>query len=286
MANITINPAVPATVGSGASSDTTAQGEQKTIIVDGTFTGTVRVEGTAVAGGATGFVSVASFTAPGQQKVSASLTAVRVTRAGEVSGTPDVTVIADDSGSLQANLPIVGTPVATDLLSDFKSIIASGDISGVLNVEVSQDNTDWIPLASFQTPGIKSFEVAAPFMRVVHVNNVLASTPVVDVSSPKQNAPTRYIVDAALRTVPGAVLEQNQIARFDTTAGNILRPLPAANSFPSGGCVTIKNEVGANSVAAQRDGADTIDSVAANPNIAAGVAAKFVSDGVSNWTVI
>jgi len=95
----------------------------------------------------------------------------------------------------------------------------------------------------------------------------------------------RYIPDIALVTTTSALTEQ-RLARFDTTAGNVIGNLPAASTIFRGEVIVVKNEAGGNSVNVTPNGGDTIDGVAALYAVAAGLASQFVSDGVSNWTRI
>jgi len=96
----------------------------------------------------------------------------------------------------------------------------------------------------------------------------------------------RPIVDIAASAVTPATLATNTVRRFDTTGGNIVANLPAANSVANGDWVDVKNETGGNSVDVTPAGADAIDGVAALSGVAAGVGSRFYSDGVANWTRI
>lgn len=74
--------------------------------------------------------------------------------------------------------------------------------------------------------------------------------------------------------------------RYDTTAGNVVHNLPAANDTFEGTLVWVKNYTGANNVTVTPNGVDTVDDVAGTASIGPGLAAGFVSDGISDWTQI
>ena len=86
--------------------------------------------------------------------------------------------------------------------------------------------------------------------------------------------------------VAAVAMTEGNLDRVDTTAGNVVGNLPPASAVFKGRICAAKNYAGANSVNVTPNGADTIDGVAALYAIAAGDAAQFVSDGVSDWTRI
>ena len=89
-------------------------------------------------------------------------------------------------------------------------LIADGVIDGVLNIEMSQDETDWVPVASFQAPGHKTLEFVAPFMRVRHANNQLGSTPTVSIGAINDDTaqrPINVIAPAANLSIDSALSE-------------------------------------------------------------------------------
>lgn len=94
------------------------------------------------------------------------------------------------------------------------------------------------------------------------------------------------VMDSVLVTATPDSLASQRLARYDTTAGNIVANLPSASSVPIGRAITVKNEAGANNVNVTPAGADTIDGIAAALALTPGLNAEFVSDGVSNWTAL
>ena len=56
-------------------------------------------------------------------------------------------------------------------------------LDGVVQVQTSEDNAVWTDLCSFSTPGHKTLEIIARFVRVNHVNNALGSTPTVSIGA-------------------------------------------------------------------------------------------------------
>ena len=94
------------------------------------------------------------------------------------------------------------------------------------------------------------------------------------------------IIDAALVSSTPDSLTVGRLARYDTTAGDIVANLPLADSLPKNASVTVKNEVGGNNVLVTRAGADTIDSVVGPHTVAPVVAFRFVTNGSDNWTAV
>lgn len=212
MGNLSITPAVPAADGTGAGISTAALGLEKTIHVDGTFTGAVTLE---ISNG-NGFVPVATFQAPGRQTLKLAAQQMRVVRsaATAVPGTPKVTVSGNDDGAQFVNLPLIGTSIDVGALGTFNTIVVDGVIDGVVRVQTSEDEVDWVDICSFQTPGHCSMEVVAGFMRVQHVNNDLGSTPTVAVGAINDDTahkPLNTLVPGVNVTVDGSLSDSHEI---------------------------------------------------------------------------
>lgn len=183
MGNLQVQPAVPAANGTGAGSSVAALGLEKTIYVDGVFTGAVTVE--AMTG--QGFVPVATFTRPGRKLVEMAAEEMRVVRtaASAIPGTPAVTISGNDDGAQFADIPL-GTPgasVDTEAHGVVSTIIVDGVIDGVVQIQTSEDDVTFTDLCAFQTPGHKTLEITNRYIRANHVNNVLGSTPQVSIGS-------------------------------------------------------------------------------------------------------
>jgi hypothetical protein len=96
-------------------------------------------------------------------------------------GSPDVTISANDDGARFANIPL-GTPgpaVDTRLFGLLNTVIVDGDIDGTVQIQTSEDGTDWVDLCVFQFPGHKTLEITTRYVRANHVNNALGTTPTV-----------------------------------------------------------------------------------------------------------
>lgn len=87
----TVTPAIPAGDGTAAASACTTLGNEKTILVTGTFVGNVIIEASL---DGTNYSEVAFFDAAGSLELEQVWSNVRVKRSGTVSGTPVVTIAA------------------------------------------------------------------------------------------------------------------------------------------------------------------------------------------------
>jgi hypothetical protein len=140
MGNLSVVPAIPAANGVGAPSSVAALGAEKTIHVDGTFSGAVTVE----ASNGKGYTPIASFQAPGRKTLECAAQDIRVVRsaATAVPGTPAVTVSGNDDGGQFAELA-VGSPGAS---SDLKAF-------GTLNTIIVDISTGELTLTSSPSDG-------------------------------------------------------------------------------------------------------------------------------------
>ena len=121
MANIFISLAVPAGVGVGASSNMSAQGQEKTITVTGTIEGIVTVEFSNDGGPASDtWQPVASFQNEGSKIISIAAQFMRV-RSSIAVFTGTVDVGSTDDGAQFADLPVTagdGTGARVDASSE------------------------------------------------------------------------------------------------------------------------------------------------------------------------
>jgi hypothetical protein len=184
MANIFFTPAVPAGDGTGAWTSVVAAGTKKTISVEGTFVGTVTIE---VTNDGTGYHSLKSFTAPGEFTVDCPCQQMRVRRSGTVSGTPIVTISAEDDGTEVANLPVsagdgVGAGVNVADYGNTMSILVAATWTGTVTIEISADNTNWSQLKSFTGNAFVVMTFVCKYMRVRRSGNS-GGTPNVDVAA-------------------------------------------------------------------------------------------------------
>jgi len=181
--------AVPAAVGSGAWTDVSAMGLEKTITVNGAFTGTVTVEVSNDSG--TGVAQLFSFTSQGKKRFKVPCQYMRVTRSHSVavSGTPTVSVGANDDGVAIANLPVsagdgVGAAVDVDQFGSEWSIIVAAAFTGTVTIEISTDGTNYEPLISTTKTGVLILEsgIVAAYARVRRSGNS-GGTPNVDIAA-------------------------------------------------------------------------------------------------------
>lgn len=176
MANSFIDLPVPAADGVGAAVDVSVQGKTRTITIQGVFDGAnVTVE--ASVDGGVDFVGVASFTASGKQTIDIAAQFMRVRVLGSGGATAcNCDVGSNENGTGVVNLPApaadgIGAAVDTSALGTFNTVIVTGDFTGQLDVQISEDNVDWTTCFTFFAPGFMSKEVVAEFMRVVRSNS-------------------------------------------------------------------------------------------------------------------
>ena len=146
MGNLSVTPAIPAADGTGAGSPVATFGLEKTISVDGTFTGSVTIE----IAGVNGFVPIAAFTAPGRKTLKFAADQVRVVRKAStaIPGTPAVTVSANEDGSQSLDVPLgaPGASIDTKSFGTVNTIIVDGTIDGVVKIQTSEDDAVWTDL--------------------------------------------------------------------------------------------------------------------------------------------
>lgn len=175
MSNVYANLAVPAADGVGAAQSVVTMGRTKTITVGGQLIGpTLTVEFSL---DNTNWVPLKSWSSPGKKTIDVAAGWMRVRIAGYLAGTgmtlaANVDVGSNDAGTRILQLPapaIDGTGAAVDvsLLGTFNTIVVAGAITGgTTHIEVSEDNTDYLALKSFNGIGHFSKEFAAQYMRV------------------------------------------------------------------------------------------------------------------------
>lgn len=197
MANLYVNLPAPAGNGVGAAIDVAALGKRKSIVVESVapapFEQTVTIEASENAG--FDFAPVVSFTEPDQKPVLVAARFMRARVSGFVSGLAQVDVGANDNAAKFASLPVpvgngVGAAVATDDLGSFKSVVVGNPVgqnrfSGTVNIQVSEDATEFVDLLSFTKSDIQSRSAFASFMRTVRfgVDPDFLDAPIVDVGA-------------------------------------------------------------------------------------------------------
>ncbi|MFQ5938391.1 MAG: hypothetical protein ACE5LB_18475, partial [Acidiferrobacterales bacterium] len=172
MANLFLNLPVPPGDGAGAAVDTSAMGKVRTITVQGQFTATLTIE--ISNDGGTDFAPLVSFSSPGKRTVSIAAQFMRVSLLNVVAATPlavNVDVASNDDGGRFLNLLVppgdgVGAAVDVSSLGTFNTAIVSGNFSGQVIIEISEDGADWAQCFVFTSGDRQSKQVVAQFMRV------------------------------------------------------------------------------------------------------------------------
>jgi len=176
MANIFFDLPLPVLNGPGAAVDVSAQGGEKTIIVDGTFTGaTITVEAS-VDGGVTYGTVVILQSGSSERTIELAAQYMRLNVSGRKTTVPfsaDVDVGADNSGATFAVLPMPagngpGTTVAVSTLESLYTFVVGGAMVGAaVTIEVSDDTDNWAPIVQFSgLGGLQSKTLTAAYMRV------------------------------------------------------------------------------------------------------------------------
>lgn len=194
MANTFLNLPALAANGPGTAVDVSGMGAIKTVTVGKTgsvFQPFVTIE---VACDAAGLIwtPLKTFQGAGQQTFIVACLWMRATVSNYRGGAaPNCDVGSDDSGASALNLPVLasnGSAAAVDVsdLPNFKTVQVGGTFRGTVNIELSEDGTDYETVASFTNAGgQKSGVFAAQFMRVTRagVPLVAPGTPEVNVAA-------------------------------------------------------------------------------------------------------
>jgi hypothetical protein len=195
MGNVFSNLPIPVSDGPGTAVNVSAQGEEKTIVVEGDFVGsTLAIEAATDAAG-TNFAPVALFDANGSKKVKVAARWLRTNVQGRSAEPFSVVcdVGANDNATQVLNLPVpagdgAGASVDVSALGTFNTFIAGGAFRDVtLTIQVSNDNSNWVPIATLTAGSpLVSLPVTANYMRVFvrgRTGNTFPFTVTVDVGA-------------------------------------------------------------------------------------------------------
>ncbi len=170
MAQVFANLPAPSANGSGAPVDVSSFGPLKTITVSGGAQAVIVVEMSNDPGGVY-WTPVWVFQNGGQRSFQIACRWLRATVQQYLVGTPSVNVGGTNEGASFVQLVAppgegAGSSVNVSLLGLFKTVHVGGDFRGSLQVEISEDGTNWAGAFSFSNPGSQSGELAAKFMRI------------------------------------------------------------------------------------------------------------------------
>jgi hypothetical protein len=189
MPNSFLNLPVPAADGTGAAVDTSGLGPERTVTVQGVFSGTITIEFSLV-GLAGPWAELITFNGPGKRMFNFMGAAMRTTRTGTSPtspGTANIDVAAPLTGGQYTSLavpPGVGSGAPTDV-SAFginNTVTCLGAFTGVVLVQVSEDGIDWLDCMAFTNPGWQRKDFTAQFMRVTR-DGIASGAPVVSVGA-------------------------------------------------------------------------------------------------------
>ena len=173
MANVFLDLPVPVADGVGVAVDTSSLGKTRTFTIQGDLDGASITIEISNDGGAD-FVPLISFAAGGKKtvKVAAQFTRVRVV--GSVNGAvaANCDVGSNDDGGMFVNLPAaagdgIGASVDVSALGTFNTAVVTGDFTGQIELQISEDGTDWTTCFTFTAPDQQSKLFVAQFMRTV-----------------------------------------------------------------------------------------------------------------------
>lgn len=304
MANTYISIPVPAGNGTGAAVDVSALSSNKTIQVNGTFSGAIQLE-VSNDGGAT-FTEAIVITRAGKYKINQAVQFIRAERRNvdsNVPGSATVSIGAETTTQfLQAvlNVPATNTAGTSTDLTDFGSfntVIVDGNFQGALILEISEDGgATWIECMTFTGAGLKTKTFSAQFIRVRRsgIDPVAPpGTPVAALGalpdeseaggggggggSPEWNVRFISSVDTA------AI---GDLMACDPSSAGFAVNLPASSAGTAGQSIRIKNDSDStNVITITPDGSDTIDGAATFAIAVARASVDLVDDGTGNWLV-
>jgi hypothetical protein len=174
MANLFLDLPVPASVGAGASVDTSALGATRTVSLVGTGFASIIIE---VSQNGTDWTPLLSFGKPGKRTVVVAAAFMRaVVGATQVGATvtANCDVASDDAGTTVVALTVpasgVSAPVDVSALTLIKTAICLGVDMGSVVIESSADGVDYVEAFSFGSPGgLQTKEFTAQWFRVRRV---------------------------------------------------------------------------------------------------------------------
>ncbi len=247
MANLFFDLPVPVANGVGASVNTGGMGKDRTITVQGQFSATITIE-ISNDGGAD-FVPLISFDKPGKTTLKIAAQFMRVRLGGLKPGTAltaNVDVASNDSGGMFVSIPTTpgdGTGASIDVsaIGTFNTAIATGDFTGQVIIQISEDGVDWVDCFTFTGPDYKSRAVVAQFMRAVRSGSKLGAVGTAEVDVGAINDPTSGGGTASSSNClifrPGSGLTGPTIFAVWADLITRLAALRAANN--AGGCYNI-----------------------------------------------
>lgn len=156
MANVFVSLPLPAGNGPGTPVDTSTMGRDRTIVVDGTFPGTlIAIEGSVDAG--TTWFPITTFTFTSEKVIPIACNRMRTNVGGRSAEpfTASVAVGAVDDGALFVALPMpagngAGAPVDVSAHGSFTTFAVAGTFTGaVVAIQGSEDGTDWATICAF-----------------------------------------------------------------------------------------------------------------------------------------
>lgn len=221
-----VNLAVPAGVGVGAGSVTSAMGRTKSITVTGTFTnGALLLEASNDGGVTWGQVPNSTFTVAGcrQVDIAAQQMRVRVLAAGLTGVSVDLGSTSE--GGLFGTVPApaanaAGATLDVSTYGSFMTFIVTGSFTGTLTIESSEDGVDFVPCLTFTAAGVKSAARISNLIRARSQGAIGAITPVITVGAINDDD---ALIDAAIaqpRTSfvfrPGGVATENVYTTWPT----------------------------------------------------------------------
>lgn len=171
MANVFINLPALAANGSGAPTDVSSQGADKTVVVGGDVNAqfTIEFSNELVP---TMWAPLKTIQNSGEFGVTVAARWMRVTTSGYRTGsTANVDVGGNDDGPQFDQLPTtvgngVGAVVNVAIRPSFRTVHVVGDFRGACIIEISEDNVSWAQVMVFLRPGFQSKVLNAQFFRV------------------------------------------------------------------------------------------------------------------------
>lgn len=181
--------------GAGTAVDVSTLGSAKTLIYAGNnqsqagFIPSVTIEVSMDTSG-TNWTPVYTFLTPGTKTITTACHWMRAVVGNYRGGTaPATSVGAAADNMMAATLTATagngdGTAVDCSTLADFKSVQVAGTFTGTVNIQISDDNTNYVTAMSFTAPAVLSGVFTAKYMRASRSGvGVTPGTPVISINS-------------------------------------------------------------------------------------------------------
>lgn len=275
----------------GASTDCTALGAGRTVVVGGALTGPVVLEASQ---DNTNWVPLHTFGAAGSVEFEVAAAFMRINGGGggvnaDVAGEDSLTTTVTALNVTAGNGSGTGSDVS--LLGDVKTIVVTGAFTGAVIIEQSLDaGVTWDPVTTFSGPGQWTSGFSAQLVRVTR-NNAGGATPVVSIGGANIDAADRQEVINPPVTI-ATLARLDTTLQVNSTGGAVIVNLPVLLANMEGARIVIKETAAVPvgiTVTPNAGAGDTINGAATFAMTGARNAIIIEANGLAgpgNWNVI